>query len=299
MGFPEVPEDEPAFGDVDVEMVRRLAALADAGLTDDEHILRLARVLGSSFSRVAEAQVAALERLTDALLGVDDDALTDTRAATLVATLDTSVVDLLEDTMLYAWRRHLLAALGRRLQAGTDAGEAAVGFADLASFTRLSQRVTADELAHVVDDFERIAFDVVSGHGGRIIKLVGDEVMFVTGSLPTAVTIGLDLMRRLREVPGMPEIHAGVACGPVIAVGGDVFGPVANLAARLTTIARPGTIVVPRAETEQLDVPADIEIVPVRRSVRLKGIGETRIVALRPRTPGRTPPKERRTRRRR
>jgi adenylate cyclase len=66
-------------------------------------------------------------------------------------------------------------------------------------------------------------------------------------------------------------------------VGGDVFGPTVNLAARLTTIARPGTIVVPGDDAQRLSVPPDVEAVPLRRSVRLKGIGERRLVALRPR----------------
>jgi adenylate cyclase len=280
MGFPEVPEDLAAFGDLDIEIVRRLAALSGAGLVDDEDILRLARVLGSSFSRVAEAQVSVIEHLV-AALPASAPLANGEPIAPLVAAFDTTVLDLLEDTVLYAWRRQLLAALGRRLQADRDATDAAVGFADLSGFTRLSQRVAPERLAEIVDDFEQIAFDVVSAHGGRAIKLVGDEIMFATASFADAVGIGLDLAQRLREVPDMPEIHCGIAYGPVVAVGGDVFGPVANLAARLTTIARPGTIVIPRAAVEDVAVPDDIEVVPVRRTVRLKGIGDTRIVALR------------------
>jgi adenylate cyclase len=143
--------------------------------------------------------------------------------------------------------------------------------------------VAPDRLADIVDDFEQVAFDVVSSHGGRAVKLVGDEIMFTTPTFDAAVGIGLELARRLRVIPDMPEIHCGIAYGPVVAVGGDVFGPVANLAARLTTIARAGTIVVPRSAARELALPDDIEVVPVRRTVRLKGIGDTRIVALRPR----------------
>ena len=69
MGFPEMPEDAPAFTDVDVEIVRRLVALSGAGLVDDAAILRLARLLGSSFTRIAEAQLAVVEQLVDAMPG--------------------------------------------------------------------------------------------------------------------------------------------------------------------------------------------------------------------------------------
>src|SRR5205085_7245492 len=129
---------------------------------------------------------------------------------------------------------------------------AAVGFADLSGFTKLSQRVSPQRLAFLVDAFERGAFDVVSARGGRAVKLIGDEVMFVSTTLSDAVDIGFDLGERLHEIPDMPVIHCGIAFGQAVEVGGDVFGPAVNLASRLTTIARPGTIVIPRAAQSEL-----------------------------------------------
>jgi adenylate cyclase len=199
----------------------------------------------------------------------------------LFAALDEPVRGLLEDSLLYVWRRQFLAALGRRLQADDHTAEQAVGFADMSGFTKLSQRVPAAQLGDLVDAFETAAFDVVSAHGGRVVKLIGDEMMFVAGDIPTAVDISLDLSQRLRAVEGMPDIHCGIAYGPTVSVGGDVFGPTANLAARLTTIARPRTIVIPRAAASQLAGRDDIELVRVRRTFELKGIGGMRIVAVR------------------
>ena len=286
MGFPEVPEDVSAFTDVDVEMVRRLAALSGAGLVDDESIQRLARLLGVSFSRIAEAQMAVVEQLVVALPKAGPGTPNEGRAAAVIGALDGSVLDLLEESLVYVWRRHLLAALGRRLLADNAATELAVGFADLSGFTKLSQRVSVDRLAELVDAFENAAFDAVSARGGRAVKLIGDEVMFVADSLPAAVDIGLDIAERLRAIDDMPAIHCGVAYGPTVVVGGDVFGPAANLAARLTTIARAGTIVVPRSAVAQLADRHDVEIVRVRRTFDLKGIGDTRVAAVRKRAPG-------------
>ena len=281
MGFAEVPEDVAAFAELDVEIVTRLAALAGAGLVDDEAILRLARLLGASFSRIAEAQLAVVEDLAAALPGGDPGLAHGELLATLIATGDESVLDLLEDSLIYVWRRHLMAALGRRLETDADAVEQAVGFADLSGFTQLSQRVSVKRLADIVDQFEDTAFDVVSSHGGRAVKLIGDEMMFVADSLPVAVDISLDLAERLRAIAGMPEIHCGIAFGRTVAVGGDVFGPAANLAARLSTIARRGTIVIPRAAAGQLADREDIELLRVRRTFDLKGIGDTRVIAVR------------------
>jgi adenylate cyclase len=281
MGFPEVPEEVSTFSETDVEMVRRLAALSGAGLVDDGTILRLARLLGASFSRIADAQIAVVEALAAALPGADTPATSRERAEALVATLNESVLDLLEDSLVYVWRRHLLAALGRRLQPEAIDGACAVGFADLSGFTKLSQRMSVERLTTLIDEFEEIAFDVVSAHGGRAVKLIGDEVMFVADTLSVAVDIGLDISARLQAIDDMPTIHCGVAYGPAVSIGGDVFGPAANLAARLTSIARPGMIVITRAAATELADRDDIEIVRIRRRFDLKGIGETPVVAIR------------------
>jgi adenylate cyclase len=280
MGFPEVPEDVRGFDEADLEMVKRLAALSGAGLLDDESIHRLARLLGASFSRIAEAQIAVVEELAG-LPGVTAEMTGRERSEALIAALNESVLDLLEDSMVYVWRRHLLAALGRRLQAAEPTGDCAVGFADLSGFTKLSQRVSVDRLAELVDEFEEIAFDAVSAHNGRAVKLIGDEVMFVADSLAAAVDIGLDLAERLRAIDDMPRIHCGVAYGPIVSVGGDVFGPTANLAARLTTFARAGTLVIPRTAAAQLAGRDDLEIGTVRRTFDFKGIGRTRVATVR------------------
>jgi adenylate cyclase len=282
MGFPEVPEDVAAFSDDDVEIVKRLTALSGAGLVEDDAILRLARLLGASFSRIADAQLDVVAQVLGALPRDETGSGAPEREADLLALFDDdTMLDLLEDTLVYVWRRHLMAALGRRLGTDDGAAEEAVGFADLCGFTKLSQRVSVARLAELVDAFEDTSFDVVSSHGGRAVKLIGDEMMFVTESLPVAVEIGLDLAERLREIPGMPEIHCGIAWGPTAWVGGDVFGPAANLAARLTTIARPGTIVIPKVVAGELPSRDGIEVVPVRRTFDLKGIGDTRVVAVR------------------
>jgi adenylate cyclase len=281
MGFPEIPEDVTAFSDDDLEIVKRLTALSGAGLVDDDAILRLARLLGASFSRIADAQLDIVTQLIGALPGETGTAAPEGNVDLLALFDDDTMLGLLEDSLVYVWRRHLMAALGRRIDTEEGAAEEAVGFADLCGFTKLSQRVSVERLTELVDAFEDTAFDTVSTHGGRAVKLIGDEMMFVAESLAVAVDIGIDLAERLRGIPGMPEIHCGIAYGRTAWVGGDVFGPTANLAARLTTIARPGTIVIPRTLSDELLNRDGIELVRVRRTYDLKGIGDTRVVAVR------------------
>ena len=121
----------------------------------------------------------------------------------------------------------------------------------------------------------------MSTHGGRVVKLIGDEVLFVVDDLDRAITAGLELIDRLSEFEEMPPVHCGVAFGPTITVGGDVFGPTVNLASRLTKVARPGSIAVPRKGNESLLDRDDLDVRKVRRTYDLKGIGRTSILAVR------------------
>lgn len=289
MGFPEVPEEVVAFSLVDVAMARRLAALLATGVVDDQDVMRLARLLGASFSRIADAQISLLDVIVDAGEFPTDSALAGGSVAEDTATpislldaVEGGYLELLEASMLYVWRRHLLAALGRRLGTDDDVADQAVGFADLSGFSKVSQRLTSVELGEIIDAFERAAFDAVAQHHGRVVKLIGDEVMFVADNLDTAVDIALRLIAALGEIEEMPPLHCGIAYGPTVSIGGDVFGATVNLASRLTSVARPGTIVVPRLGADLLAERSDVLVRRVRRSYDLKGMGSTKIIVLRP-----------------
>ena len=281
MGFPEVPEGEVGFSESDVEMVRRLTAFIAGGLVDDADVLRMARLLGASFSRIADAQVATIDEMLSTLPDADPSASPRERIRELAQTTDTSLLALLEDSMRYVWRRHLLAALGRWIGGEDDTTIQAVGFVDIAGFTRLAKGLSADELAAVVDGFEAAAFDTVSSRGGRVVKLIGDEVMFVAATVSTALDIALDLVALAHLDPSAPPLHCGVAYGPTVNVGGDVFGSTVNLASRLADVARPHRVVMPRELAVELGDREDIVVKPLRRAYELKGIGRTRLVSVR------------------
>src|SRR5439155_9734495 len=112
--------------------------------------------------------------------------------------LQTTLPQILE----YAWRRHMQAAARSRMV--RDEGAAggltrAVGFADLVGFTALSQQIDDHELASIVDHFEETAYDVVGAHGGRVVKMIGDEVMYEVDDPRAAVEIGLTLAEAYQD----------------------------------------------------------------------------------------------------
>ena len=239
LGFADVGDDNIAFTDRDVEALVAVQKLIGRGLIDDTTQLAMTRAMGQSLARLAEWQVAAL---VDAM--ARDESLAEESARDAAEDL----VPLLEGLIGFVWRRHLAATANRVLAHAddVDAPQMAVGFADLVGFTSLTRQAEEEDLAHLVDRFEAIATDVIAEQGGRVIKTVGDEVMFAADDAATAAEIALQLIERVDDDPGLPDLRVGVACGTVLPRLGDIFGEPVNIASRLTSFARPGSALVDR-----------------------------------------------------
>jgi hypothetical protein len=162
-------------------------------------------------------------------------------------------------------------------------------------FTAHSQQLTARELAAVVERFEQLAYDVVATHGGRVVKMIGDEVLFVADEVATAARIALDLSEAHRDDEALLDVRVGLAAGSVLEREGDVFGPVVNLAHRIVTVAFPGSVVV---SSEVADALTDDDEVLVRSisSQPLKDIGKVALWTLRPAASPEHPARTRRAR---
>jgi adenylate cyclase len=222
LGFADTADDEAVFTDADVDTLRMADSLVRDGLVDERGRVAVARMLGQSMSRLAEWQVQLLvERL-----GGD---------ANLAPALAEGLLPTIEGIQGYVWRRHL-AAHAARVLGVPGADELTVGFADMVGYTSLTRRLSEAGLAALLDAFETAAAETVARHGGRIVKLLGDEVLYVTDQPGSAVDIALELLAG--DIP----LRAGAAHGRVLQRYGDVYGPVVNLAARLTGVARPGTL---------------------------------------------------------
>ena len=126
----------------------------------------------------------------------------------------------------------------------------AVGFADLCGFTGMTQRLRMDELSQLMSGFEAVAADVVSDHDGRIVKFIGDAVMYVAPDPVSAVAAAEDLVQAA-QTRGL-QARAGVASGTVLALDGDYFGPVVNLAARLVSLGEAGDVLASESVVEWL-----------------------------------------------
>ncbi|MBN9621005.1 MAG: adenylate/guanylate cyclase domain-containing protein, partial [Actinobacteria bacterium] len=160
------------------------------------------------------------------------------------------VLPLLERLQGYAWRRQLAAYVARMAAQGPEQIGApaplAIGFADLSGFTALTRRLTEAELRELLEAFESFSTEIVGAHGGRIVKTIGDEVLFQTDEPVAAAEIALELIDAAAVDDRLPELRAGLAYGPVVSRLGDVFGSTVNIASRLTSSSRPGWVLVDR-----------------------------------------------------
>jgi adenylate cyclase len=174
----------------------------------------------------------------------------------------------------YVWRRHMQAAARNRLlHGGPESGKTlAVGFADLVGFTSLSQQISTTDLSEVVERFERIAYDTVARLGGRVIKMIGDEVMFSVDDPRRAIEVGLELAATYREDDELSDVRVGISWGKVLQREGDCFGPVVNRASRVVNIAFPGSVVVSDEVHELLQDDPELAWHSLRRK-NLKDIG--------------------------
>ena len=240
LGFASVPEDDRTFTNLDLEAVRLLQGLEALGAADTETALQMSRVIGSSMSRIAEAEL-----VPGTLVSAEVDPVLSADAFVSIADVTIPAMAKLLD---FVWRRQMAAGIQRNMMLrshGLAPGQSpslAVGFADMVGFTLLSQHLSDEELAVVVRRFEELSHDIVVAARGRVVKMIGDEVMFVVDDVADAARIGLDLADAYADDDLLSDVRVGMAMGPVLLRDGDYFGRTVNLAHRIVNIANPGTV---------------------------------------------------------
>jgi adenylate cyclase len=255
LGFADVVDTEAAFTDLDVEALALLKSIIDLGITDLDRALHMTRVMGASMARIADALVTdAL--VTDVLVGPVATGSSGMPDADLgaeeferYATNQAMAVPVTAKLLEFVWRRHAQAALQRAdlLRLRSDTGGLpmlCVGFADMVGFTEISQQLSEDELATMVGRFEEIAHDTITARGGRLVKMIGDEAMFVADTALDGAHIATSLAEAYADDDMLSDVRVSLSFGGVLRQDGDYFGPTVNLASRIVGIARPGSVVV-------------------------------------------------------
>ena len=209
--------------------------------------------MGAAMSRLADAFVSAfLVNVEPSARRQDPVGLGVARAnAEAVAILPTVMQAL--DSLL---RQHLLSArrtiLGDVSDLGYETQNLCVGFVDLVGSTALAETSSIVELSGLLKGFEHLVADAVTEAGGRVVKLIGDAVLFTATDPSDACDVALAVTGDLKHHLKLPPGRAGLAMGEVTLRDGDVFGSVVNLAARAVALAGPNEVVVPTSLANKL-----------------------------------------------
>jgi len=279
LGFPDAA-NQSAFTEADRDALVLVAEAVEETGIDFETMLRLTRAVGQTVARLADWEVATLSS------AAEEFAARDGASPDLMRTSVRLIEDLsprFDKLLVYSWRRHLAAAVGR-IEAFAGAHdetmtEATVGFADLVSFTALSNELDEQELGDLVEIFETRCADVIADHNGRVIKTLGDSVLFLEPDPVQAIDIALDIIAVVGRDERLPDVRLGLATGPVVLRMGDVYGPPVNLAARFTAVARRNRVIIDGRTAELLpEVDFETRPLPARP---LRGFGDVEPVTVR------------------
>jgi adenylate cyclase len=280
LGFPDAG-DAAAFTEADLAALAALVGTVENGAIDFDTAVRLTRAVGQTMARLADWQVATLTARVEALEAGEE--ATGSRIGSALR-LAEQVGGPFEELLVYSWRRHLAQAVARVEGLGANEAdlhttEVTVGFADLVSFTALSNEMDEDRIGDMVEIFESRCADVVAARHGRIIKTLGDSVLFVAEDPVRAMDIALSVVDVIGRDKRLPDVRIGMATGSVILQLGDVFGPPVNMAARLTGVARRNRVITDRATADLLPPGQfDSRALPARP---LRGFGIVEPVAVR------------------
>ncbi|CBT75084.1 MULTISPECIES: adenylate/guanylate cyclase domain-containing protein [Glutamicibacter] len=255
IGFPELSDDEVFFTQADKEALGTMVGMVREGKLTEETAISLMRSVGQMTDRMVVWQIEAL--VEDMIANQN---MSDRQARRQLFSLLPEIIPAIEDLLLYSWRRQLNSAVHRmalRVETGVaayqqDSGESdggtplplarAVGFADLVSYTSLSRRMNERTLAQLVQRFEAKCAEIISVGGGRLVKTIGDEVLYVAETPQAGAQIALSLSRELAKDEMFPQTRGAVVWGRLLSRLGDIYGPTVNMAARLTSLAEPGSV---------------------------------------------------------
>lgn len=275
LGLHVADPDERVFTAGDAEVIGAfIAASRRYGMRQGSGV-SLVRAMGHSIERLVAWQTETLVDHIATRYGLRDGP-----ARALLLDRLNDVAGLLEVGVVHAWHRHLLANAERMAQTAAEPPDGdtdelplarAVGLADVVGFTTRTADLGAGALAEYVQGFEAQARDVVAAGGGRVVKTVGDALLFVADDPATGARVALDLVAALGPETDAP-LRVGLVWGRVLARFGDVFGPAVALASRLCDLAGPGRVLVdeltaadlPEFLVEPLDVREVAGIGPVR-----------------------------------
>lgn len=268
LGLTITDPDALTLSQLDIDGLATWVAVKE--MVGDQPALAFLRLLGNAMARVAEAGGTMVRMAQpDLLMAISNDELTTAMAYREITEITQTFGVLIEAV----FRQHIVSARTHFEGVITDASAnvtCGVGFADLTGFTQLTQIMDPTDLFDLLMEFGGSVSDTVHTDGGRVVKFIGDEVMWVTSTPELLVKVAMDLVEHPRAREAGLQVRAGLGYGSVLGIYGDYFGNPVNLAARLVAAAAPGQIL---ASTDVRDQLPEWPAIP-QEPLILKGFDE-------------------------
>ena len=258
-GLPAYDGDAPMYREADADAFRLFAASME--VFGEHAALEFTRTLGAGLAAIADAAMA--------IFGINVAGRFEERGVTQVEraeSVEAATIMLSEEVPIALetlFFHHVQAAVGRGV--GTNTLHLAVGFIDLVRSTTLVHALGPDERTDVIGTFEQHAVEIVGERGGRVVKTIGDEVMFVMPDAGLACDAALALRDAVSRDDRLPELRGGLAIGDLVRGYGDFYGPDITMAARIVRIAEPATLLVTEALQEAAGSACRFEAVGAHR----------------------------------
>ncbi|KUI03059.1 adenylate/guanylate cyclase domain-containing protein [Mycobacterium sp. IS-3022] len=239
LGLTAADPDQVVLSEADVAAMATCAAMEELWSADGT--AGLLRLIGAAMARLAEAEVT-LTRTTQPALWIttSHDELITAQTYRALAELIPRIGAMMDAVHRQHLERPNLFA--NVVSDPSSALECGIGFVDLSGFTAMTQILNSADLTALLSGFSATASDVVHDDDSRLVKFIGDAVMWVSSTPDRLVRTATDLVNHPNVRKAGLGLRAGLSYGAVVAINGDYFGNPVNLAARLVAAAAPGQI---------------------------------------------------------
>jgi adenylate cyclase len=251
MGLAQADADDQVRED-ELQVIPLITLQLSKGF-DPAVVERWLRVYGDALRRVAETEAdwwrtqITQPSLASGLNAAEMLQVTNQAGAEFTALTDEALLAIYHANQERTWNENLIAevedALDRAGLHSKMATSPAICFLDITGYTRLTEERGDQAAADLAERLTPLVQRPAERHGGKVVKWLGDGVMFHFRDPLDGVLAALEMLDAVSAAQ-LPPAHIGLHTGPVVFQGGDYFGRAVNLAARIAEQAAPGQVLV-------------------------------------------------------